>query len=113
AWAGAGAWALAWAGAGAGAGAGAWDWAWAILGGGIVGYLSPLGIWWGMGIGLLSFIQFFLVFAGLGSSGYELKKKYREFKVFIILGVVSTLGILTGGLVGWLLTLSGVRLPTT
>lgn len=109
---------MAWAGAGAGAearalaGAGALAVVLATLIGESVGYFSALGIWGGMGIGLLSFIQLFLVIAGLESSADTLKKHYQEFKVFVVLEGISILGMIIGWIIGWLFHVSGLQITT-
>lgn len=129
--AGAGGWALAVTGAGVWAAAavvavawavvaaGFWGWSggwpgdWAggslavaILGGGVIGYFSSLGLWGGLGIGLLSLIQLFLIIGGLNLSSEKLEKHYQSFKVFVVLEGISILGMVIGAIMSWLFGLS-------
>jgi hypothetical protein len=83
-----------------------------ILVGGIVGSQTGIGIWAGLGFGLLAVVQFWTLLGGIASSDNFLEKHYSLSSRFLIVGITSTLGLVLGGCLGWLLKLSGVSLPS-
>ena len=124
----------AWPGALALAGAGAWIGAWiglemdkwivpgdwwlggGILGGclagSIAGYSTGIGIWAGLGMGILTLVQSPIIFGAMITAEETLNQDNHPFRIFLILSMFSLLGLALGGGFGWLIKLSGVRLPT-
>jgi serine/threonine protein kinase len=138
AWALAGA--LAWAGALAGTWAWAWSgaWAWAgawlennnwidarqnrwflmtilcgaLLGGGFSGYLTRSGIIWGLCYGLFAWAIILAILCGYAGSDDDLNKNYGGFQVFLIYGIFSSIGLISGGMLGsWLKVAGIIKLP--
>jgi hypothetical protein len=130
AWALAGVWAwifaVIWAGAGAFSFSFAWlemnDWIddrqgrWfpittlggALLGGGFSGYATSSGIIWGLFYGLFAWA----ILLGYAGSEYRLKKNYSYIQVFLIYGIFSSIGLISGGMLGsWLKVAGIIKLP--
>ena len=113
------AWAVAWA----------WAWAWSksdtnvaiqfwiwTAGGGIIGTIvgaqTSIGIWAGLGFGLLASVQCWTIVVSMISSHNVLEKNYNLLHIFFIWGITSTIGLALGVGIGWLLKLSGFSLPS-
>jgi serine/threonine protein kinase len=124
------AWALAWAGALAGVGVWIWlennNWIddrlerWlvmtilcgALLGGGFSGYLTNPGIIWGLCYGLFTWAISLAIILGYAGSEDNLKKNYGGFQISLIYGVFSSIGLISGGMLGsWLKVAGIIKLP--
>ena len=115
--------ALAWGIAGGLAGATAgneamaeyWMWVGWILGsclaGTSAGYFTGIGIWAGLGMGVLALAQSVIVLGVMDITNETLKQYNNPLRIFMILSIFSLIGIALGGGFGWWLKLSGVRLP--
>jgi serine/threonine protein kinase len=121
---------LAWAWAGAWSGAFTWlknnDWVddrqsiWfavttlsgALLGGGFSGYLTSPGIIWGLCYGLFAWAILLATFSGYAGSEYKFKKNYGDIQIFLIYVAFSSIGLISGGMLGlWLKVAGIVKLP--
>jgi predicted Ser/Thr protein kinase len=103
-----------------------WDWAdekiedWGgiativgvLFGGAIAGHLTTIGIWAGLGFGLLPCIQLSMVLIGLSEAHDQLQQSYRASRIFLIYSTLSVSGLVAGGGIGFWLKMSGVHLPT-
>ena len=112
----AGAWIVAWAWAGAGALIGEEEdvWVWCIgscSAGAIAGYFTGVGIWAGLGMGVLALVQFFMVIGGMLIAEEALKQRNHPIRIFLTFSMFSLLGLALGSGIGWELKLSGVNLP--
>ena len=73
----------------------------ACLGGMIAGHLTMIGVWWGLGIGMATILQFIIFSAILTSLETPLNKRYNSVQMGLIVGLFSTLGLTLGSVVGW------------
>jgi serine/threonine protein kinase len=84
----------------------------ALLGGGLSGYLTNTGILWGLCYGLFSWSTLMILFLGHGNSEDKLKRMCSENQVFLIYGIFSSIGLISGGILGSWLNVSGIlKLP--
>lgn len=86
----------------------------ALLGGVFSGYLADTGVVWGWGIccGFLTLASFTAIILGCTISEDRLKKKYNSVQVFLIYGVFSSIGLISGGTLGsWLKVAGIIKLP--
>jgi serine/threonine protein kinase len=84
----------------------------ALLGGGFSGYLISPGIIWGSCYGLFSWAIFLVISFSYTNSKDELKRNYDDIQVFLIYGIFSSFGFISGGVLGsWLNVASIIKLP--
>jgi serine/threonine protein kinase len=84
----------------------------ALLGGGFSGYLTSSGIIWGLCYGLFAWAITLAILSGYEGSYNNLNKNYGDFQVFLIYGIFSSVGLISGGMLGsWLKVAGIIKLP--
>jgi uncharacterized membrane protein (UPF0136 family) len=82
-----------------------------LLSGGFSGYLTSTGITWGVLYGLFAWSIFIAMFMDYAGSEGRLKKEYGE-KSFFIYDALSSIGLISGGMLGsWLKVAGIIKLP--
>jgi hypothetical protein len=83
-----------------------------LLSDGFSGYVTSTGITWGVLYGLFAWSIFIAMFMGYAGSEGRLKKEYGEIQVFFIYDAISSIGLISGGMLGsWLKVAGIIKLP--
>jgi hypothetical protein len=84
----------------------------ALISGGLSGYSSTTGISWGLCYGVFAGVSNLAIILGYANSENGLKQNYGNIQVFLIYGISSSIGLISGGMLGsWLKVAGIIKLP--